>query len=260
MDDWAVQRNLITFNALMSACENASQWQWVLELLLQMSTSVVVRPDVLSYNAVISSCEKGLQWQWALHCYTSMMLASIRPSIITYNSLLTAFDKSDAPWPLALNLFSAASSAHVAPDALTFHAAVLAVIFDCYGKIRSGITDKDTLWTTIQRQAMALRYTSSWYATVDLLTGIKNAKSDNLTPEGFREIFRGITDEQVEQIYELAEIRAKNDTIKGQPTLLGEAIASILLGIDDVRDGVRTIQETRGVVGWSPPALGRRSV
>ena len=32
------------------------------------------------------------------------------------------------------------------------------------------------------------------------------------------------------------------DTIKGQPTLLGEAIASILLGIDDVRDGVRTIQ------------------
>lgn len=32
------------------------------------------------------------------------------------------------------------------------------------------------------------------------------------------------------------------DTIKGQPTLLGEAIASILLGVDDVRDGIRTLQ------------------
>ena len=34
----------------------------------------------------------------------------------------------------------------------------------------------------------------------------------------------------------------RQDTIKGQPTLLGEAIASILLGIDDVRDGIRTLQ------------------
>lgn len=32
----------------------------------------------------------------------------------------------------------------------------------------------------------------------------------NSPSRGFREIFRGITDEQVEQIYELAEIRAKN--------------------------------------------------
>ena len=34
----------------------------------------------------------------------------------------------------------------------------------------------------------------------------------------------------------------RQDTIKGQPTLLGEAIASILLRIDDVRDGIRTLQ------------------
>ena len=59
---------------------------------------------------------------------------------------------------------------------------------------------------------------------------------------GFSEIFRGITGEQVEQIFELAEIRAVNDTIRGQPTLLGEAISSILLGVDDIRDGIRSIQ------------------
>ncbi|CAK8986602.1 Pentatricopeptide repeat-containing protein At2g31400 [Durusdinium trenchii] len=116
--------DVVSYNALISSAEKGLAWQWVLELLLQMSTSVVVRPDVLSYNAVISSCEKGLQWQWALHCYTIHVLLISSPGIITYNSLLTAFDKSDAPWPLALNLFSAASSAHVAPDALTFHAAV----------------------------------------------------------------------------------------------------------------------------------------
>jgi len=120
---------------------------------------------------------------------------------------------------------------------------VLAVIFDCYGKIRSAITEKDTLLTTIRRQFMALRYMNQWYATLDLLTGIKNSKTESITQEGFRKIFHNITDEQVDQIFELAEMRAVNDTIKGQPTLLGEAIASILLGIDDVRDGIRTIQD-----------------
>ncbi|CAL1162213.1 unnamed protein product [Cladocopium goreaui] len=120
---------------------------------------------------------------------------------------------------------------------------VLAVIFDCYGKIRSGITEKDTLWTTLRRQFMALRYMNQWYATLDLLTGIKNSKTESITQEGFRRIFHDITEEQVEQIFELAEMRAVNDTINGQPTLLGEAIASILLGIDDVRDGIRTLQD-----------------
>ncbi|CAJ1330623.1 unnamed protein product [Effrenium voratum] len=120
---------------------------------------------------------------------------------------------------------------------------VLAVIFDCYGKIRSGITSKDTLWTTIQRQFTAMRHMNKWYATVDLLTGINNCKSEVITQQGFREIFRDISDEQMEQIFELAELRAVNDTIKGQPTLLGEAIASILLGIDDMRDGLRTVED-----------------
>jgi len=120
---------------------------------------------------------------------------------------------------------------------------VLAVIFDCYGKIRAGITDEDTLWTTIRRHFAALRNMSKWYSSFDLLTGIQNTKMEVITKQGFREIFRGITDEQVEQIFDLAELRAVNDTIRGQPTLLGEAIASILLGVDDMRDGIRTIQD-----------------
>ncbi|OLP88890.1 Polycystin-2 [Symbiodinium microadriaticum] len=120
---------------------------------------------------------------------------------------------------------------------------VLAVIFDCYGKIRAGITDQDTLWTTIRRHFTALRNMSKWYSSFDLLTGINNSKMDVITKQGFREVFRGITDEQVEQIFDLAELRAVNDTIRGQPTLLGEAIASILLGVDDMRDGIRTIQD-----------------
>ncbi|CAE7470399.1 pkd2 [Symbiodinium pilosum] len=120
---------------------------------------------------------------------------------------------------------------------------VLAVIFDCYGKIRAGITPEDTLWTTLRRHIVAARNMSSWYTSFDLLTGINNSKSEVITKQGFRDIFRGITDEQVEQIFDLAELRAVNDTIRGQPTLLGEAIASILLGVDDMRDGIRTIQD-----------------
>ena len=42
-----------------------------------------------------------------------------------------------------------------------------------------------------------------------------------------------------------APCKALEDTIRGQPTLLGEAIASILLGVDDMRDGIRTIQAGR---------------
>eukprot|EP00913_Durusdinium_trenchii_P007882 g7396.t1 len=53
-----VQANIITYNAVITACEKGEQWLEALRLLKSMPQAAV-SSDVISYNATISACEKG---------------------------------------------------------------------------------------------------------------------------------------------------------------------------------------------------------
>ena len=55
----------VSFNAGISACEKAGEWQVALLLFFHMATARIT-PDVISYSAAISACEKGCEWQMAL--------------------------------------------------------------------------------------------------------------------------------------------------------------------------------------------------
>ena len=66
-----VVRDLITYNAVISACEKFTQPERALELLGSMKWQVVV-PDRITCNALISACEKGEQLQRALDLFESM--------------------------------------------------------------------------------------------------------------------------------------------------------------------------------------------
>mmetsp|Transcript_83344 Transcript_83344/g.147278 ORF Transcript_83344/g.147278 Transcript_83344/m.147278 type:complete len:1291 (-) Transcript_83344:91-3963(-) len=116
---------------------------------------------------------------------------------------------------------------------------VLAVVFDSYVTITKYITDKDNLAFTASRQWTALQNSRKWYSSFDLLLGVKNCKSETVTREQMSTIFKGILPEQVEQIFEQAERRAVSETVRGHSTLLAEGIASVLVGVDEMRDGIR---------------------
>ena len=55
-----LEPNVITFSALISACEKGQQWQLALGFLEEMRWSGL-ELNVITVNAVISACEKGQQ-------------------------------------------------------------------------------------------------------------------------------------------------------------------------------------------------------
>lgn len=46
--------------------------------------------SVITYSALISACEKAGQWQLALNLFSEMLKEKCDPNVITYNSLITA--------------------------------------------------------------------------------------------------------------------------------------------------------------------------
>lgn len=46
--------------------------------------------SVITYSALISACEKAGQWQLALNLFGEMLRERCIPNVITYNSLITA--------------------------------------------------------------------------------------------------------------------------------------------------------------------------
>lgn len=46
--------------------------------------------SVITYSALISACEKAGQWQLALNLFGEMLKEKCDPNVITYNSLITA--------------------------------------------------------------------------------------------------------------------------------------------------------------------------
>jgi len=50
-------------------------------------------PNVITYGALISACEKGVQPERALEVFETMQRQGLTPSVITYNSLISACEK-----------------------------------------------------------------------------------------------------------------------------------------------------------------------
>jgi pentatricopeptide repeat domain-containing protein 1 len=77
MPEAKFQPNQISYNAAISACEKAGEWQQALTLLSLMPEVMVV-PNEITYNAAISACEKGYQWQLALNLLSLMPEARLK--------------------------------------------------------------------------------------------------------------------------------------------------------------------------------------
>ena len=52
-------------------------------------------PNVITYNALISACEKGTLPQSALQLLEKMLHQGLLPGVITYNALISACEKGN---------------------------------------------------------------------------------------------------------------------------------------------------------------------
>jgi pentatricopeptide repeat domain-containing protein 1 len=63
-----------------------------------------VRPTVITYSALISACEKGGQWKLALEVLEDMKTAGHGVNVIAYSATISALSKGQQ-WEIALQLF-----------------------------------------------------------------------------------------------------------------------------------------------------------
>ena len=93
MQQQGIVPNIITYNAVISACEKGKQPERALEILDKMQQQRIV-PNIITYSALISACEKGKQPERALEIFDKMEEQSIAPDIITYNALISACERN----------------------------------------------------------------------------------------------------------------------------------------------------------------------
>ena len=84
-----IQRDLITWNALLDACAKAEPAQMGTALaLLQQMQEAGISPVVKGYNAAIAACCNGGQPKQGLQLLGVMRAASVAPDKVTYSALL----------------------------------------------------------------------------------------------------------------------------------------------------------------------------
>ena len=79
--------DVITYNALISACEKGNQPQQALQLFEAMRQQGML-PDVITHSVLISTCEKRKQLERAPALRGDE--AARLPDVITYNALISA--------------------------------------------------------------------------------------------------------------------------------------------------------------------------
>lgn len=104
------------FTSALGACSAGSCWAQAFSLLDEMR-EVKVAPDRMTWNAVMTVCARAGQWQQALSIFDRM---DTRPDIFTFNSALQAL-RFHSSWQMALNLFRRLPEHALQPDMVSFN-------------------------------------------------------------------------------------------------------------------------------------------
>ena len=84
---------------------NHKEWEQALELLVQMERKEV-QLDIISFDAAISACGKAGEWEQALVLF-DLSAQKAQPNIITCSTVISACGNA-GEWPRALHFFDEA--------------------------------------------------------------------------------------------------------------------------------------------------------
>ena len=69
------------------------QWQRALHFFYRANMAASIGCDVISYSALISACEKGSQWPLALDLFHSMRFAVVDPNNYSFSAAIISCQK-----------------------------------------------------------------------------------------------------------------------------------------------------------------------
>jgi len=116
--------DMISFNAAISACEKAGQWERVLSMLSELKKSGTT-PSALSFNVAVSACQKDGQWERGLAFLSELREASMTPDVMGFNAAILASDRG-GQWELTLLFLSELQEAGMAPTMASLKVALSA--------------------------------------------------------------------------------------------------------------------------------------
>lgn len=112
-------RDVISFNTALSACVR-SKWERAIGCFLSMQTQLA-RPDVFTSSALVRACESRRNWELALGLCIQMMDSKMQLNVVTYSAAISACQSSSA-WQQALFLFGSMCSAAMLPNVISYSA------------------------------------------------------------------------------------------------------------------------------------------
>eukprot|EP00435_Cladocopium_sp_Y103_P033078 s1240_g8.t1 len=115
----SLQCNVVTFGAIIGACEKGSQWRHSLRLLGRLQRDA--EPNVIACSAVISACAKGDQWQLALQLVADVVETRLEPNVQTYTAAISSCREQ---WPRALQLLLEMQTSHLEANIITYSAVI----------------------------------------------------------------------------------------------------------------------------------------
>ena len=84
---------VITYTALIKACDNARDLGKALEVFADM-TAAGVRPNAVTYTTLIKACDNARDLGKGLEVFAEMKAAGVRPNAVTYTTLIKACDNA----------------------------------------------------------------------------------------------------------------------------------------------------------------------
>jgi hypothetical protein len=121
---------------------------------------------------------------------------------------------------------------------------VLAMIFDTYGEVRGQVTEGDSLFFTFKRIFTQMKFAREWVSNGELLAGTTTMAEagPSVTAKGFKKTIPHISNYQLQYIFNKARAKVDALLVKGNKNALPEAIASVLIGIAQLKDGVAVMR------------------
>ena len=138
MQEQQVKPNVITYEALISACKKGNDLGSAMDVLtlinacekgndLGFAMDVInamqeqqVQPDVITYSAMIRACAKGNDFFSAMDVFKAMQEQRLQPDGRTYNALLDAWGKGKY-LGFTMDVFKAMTAHEVQPDVVTYN-------------------------------------------------------------------------------------------------------------------------------------------
>lgn len=126
--------NIVTYNAVIDACEKAAQWEQGMSTF-QRLRSDGLDPDAISCNGAISACSKHGQspndaaegqdmwWMWAIALLANMLLVRLAADRITCGATVIASSRAHR-WSQVLGLLRQLRKLVAQPNAAAFSAAI----------------------------------------------------------------------------------------------------------------------------------------